>query len=159
MSFNTHMMCTHRHTHYCWWHCDSPAILTQSSLILCLVMLTFPTVHQWRGKWIREEEGEEVCWEDGRMKGGDERQAGNAKVMEDESGGGEAKCKKSGDERVWRERDARNREWKRERRECGERRGEEEEEEDLKGETVWAMNKVNRRQLRDKKKKKKKQTK
>lgn len=37
------------------------------------------------------------------MKGGDERQAGNAKVMEDESGGGEGgeeKCKKSGDERV-----------------------------------------------------------
>lgn len=34
------------------------------------------------------------------MKGGDERQAGNAKAMEDESGGGEAKCKKSGDERV-----------------------------------------------------------
>lgn len=32
------------------------------------------------------------------MKGGDERQAGNVKAMEDESRGGG--CKESGDERV-----------------------------------------------------------
>lgn len=46
------------------------------------------------------------------MKGGDKRQPGNAKVMEDESGGeGEGRGRKeSGDESVRRERGARNRE-------------------------------------------------
>ena len=48
----------------------------------------FPTVRLCRRKLFEKEGGEEVCEEDGGMKEGDERQPGNAKVMEDKSRGG-----------------------------------------------------------------------
>lgn len=139
--FNTHMMCMHTHT-LCWWCYDSPAILTPSSLIPCLVTLTFT----YFPPFVCEEENESGRKEERkcarRMEGWKE-ETKDRQGMEDERGRGVRKVGMKGCEEktmpgIETERGSKKRTWWEKKRE-----------EDLEGETGRAINKVNRRQLRD----------
>lgn len=119
-------------------------------------MSILPTIHLWSQK--RRRRGRRR----GSVRGGWKDERGDSLGMpkwwrmreeEGQVGGewGGGGLKENGDESVWRENDARNREWERECKEKVVR----EEEEDLQGEMVRAINNVNRETARGQKRDKK----